>query len=426
MRVAKFFSGENWIEDFETGYNWERSDSHLSVAIPGFRNCHSHAFQYAMAGLAENHLNPKDDFWSWREAMYKLALAVEPEDIESIATMLYLEMRRAGYTHVAEFHYLHHDRNGESYDNPAEISTRLMSAAENVGIKLTLVPVFYKKGGFGKPSLDEQRRFVFENSDHYLRFVDSVKDQSKSFSNVGVGVGIHSLRAADQSEINDVIEYLAPDMPFHIHIAEQPLEVADCVEFYGARPVEWFLGEFAVDERFNLVHATHVNENELKKIVDTDAAVVICPTTEGNLGDGVFPLKEFMKLGGKWSIGTDSHVSLDPFEEIRLLDYGQRLTSNSRNTFGENGALNPFESAFKGAESALIPEHLDGHDGDLLIIETNHPNHLTAKDEDLLNTLIYSGSEMHRLTLVDGHECTLDYRDVSESYLATLRGLRNN
>ena len=421
-RVDRVWSDGSWSHDVEIeGFSTSDEDAY-SIAIPGFLNCHSHAFQYAMAGLAENHENLDDDFWSWRKEMYRLALNVTPDDLESIATALYLELRNLGYTQIAEFHYLHHDHNGREFDNPAEMSLSLMRAAEATGIRLTLVPVYYKNGGFGKPSNEQQRRFVFENVDHYLRFVEGIEAASREFKRVGVGIGVHSLRAADETEIRGVAEFLKPGMPFHIHISEQPKEVEECISFYGQRPVEWFLSQFEVDERFNFVHATHVENQELKGLADSNANVVLCPTTEGNLGDGLFPLRDYIGLNGSWSIGTDSHISLDPFEEIRLLDYGHRLSTNSRNTFGKRGALKAIDDAIVGGSNA-VAESVSSNDW--LILETNHPLMTTAPDQDLINTIIYSGAATKRQTLVDGKGVFAEPARIRDAFEQTLRRLRS-
>jgi len=335
----------------------EPEGSPAGYAIPGFRNCHSHAFQYAMAGLAERHdpLSGRDDFWGWRDTMYKLALSLDPDQVEAIAAMLYSELVRHGYTHVCEFHYLHHDKDGKPYANPAEMGERLISAAETAGINITLLPVFYQKGGFGKDPLPEQRRFVSRTIDDYASLLEETIRACNRSVFASTGVAVHSLRGVEPQDAVRAATELGAGLPFHIHISEQLKEVEDCIGHLGARPAEWFLDNVGVSDRFNLVHATHVNDAEVKGIAAAGANVVLCPSTEGNLGDGIFPLRSFQDAGGLWSIGTDSHIGLNPFEELRFLDYGQRLTTHRRDTFkgestssGENAIRSAFSAGING------------------------------------------------------------------------------
>lgn len=401
-------------------------------AIPGFRNSHSHAFQYAMAGIAENHANPNDDFWSWREAMYKLALEIDPDQLEAIAAMLYSEMLRHGYTHVVEFHYLQNDKNGKRYDNVAILSSRLIAAAAKTGINITVVPVYYKTGGFGKPAVDAQRRFLFQNVDEYLRHVEAVSVACKNYAHAKWGIGVHSLRAAPGEDIIAITEDGPADVPFHIHIAEQLKEVEECVEFYGLRPVEWFLDNIAQDSRLNLVHSTYLLEHELKGIAKGASNVVLCPTTEGNLGDGIFSLKHFRDLGGSWSIGSDSNVCLNPFEEIRLLDYGQRLLSRSRNTFGPTGSHYAVETAFDAGCRAVgeVPGDFFeiGKPLNACIVSSKHPLIAETSPENRLNAIVYSTDATSQLcSIVNGKPVSMDEPDtgISEDFVRVLRDLGN-
>ncbi|HSK73093.1 MAG TPA: formimidoylglutamate deiminase, partial [Pyrinomonadaceae bacterium] len=304
-------------------------------ALPGFQNAHSHAFQYAMAGLAERHSASQtaDDFWSWREAMYSLALNLDPEQMKTIAAMLYAELLRHGFTNVAEFHYVHHDKNGESYRNLAAMGEALVEAAKEAGIKITLIPIFYQKGGFGLPANDRQRRFISPTFEDYLRLFETSEQVCKKYEGANIAVGIHSMRGVDSQDILRTAKDAPQDVPFHIHVSEQLKEVEDSLAFLGKRPVEWLLENIELNERFHLVHATHLTENETERLAKSQANVVLCPSTEGNLGDGIFPLREFQLFGGNWSIGTDSHIGLNPLEELRILDYGQRLITHKRDTF---------------------------------------------------------------------------------------------
>lgn len=303
--------------------------------VPGVPNLHSHAFQRAFAGLTEFRAatasGAADSFWTWRDAMYRFALAVSPEQLEAIATQLYIEMLQAGYTSVCEFHYLHHTAAGAPFDEPAEMALRLASAAERAGMGLTLLPVLYQDAGFGgRPPRDDQRRFI--NS------VESLLDIVQRCAERGVRVGVapHSLRAVSPHALSDLLEGLHdidPAAPVHIHIAEQQAEVDDCLVWSGARPVQWLLDNAPVDERWCLVHATHMTAAESQRVAARGAIVGLCPSTEANLGDGVFDAPTFLAANGRWGIGSDSHASVSVVDELRLLEYSQRLTQQRRNVF---------------------------------------------------------------------------------------------
>ncbi|WP_422361617.1 formimidoylglutamate deiminase [Reichenbachiella sp.] len=381
-------------------------------AIPGFQNAHSHSFQYAMSGLAEIHPDPtsQDDFWSWRETMYNIALSMNPDQFEHIATMLYAEMLSHGYTHVAEFHYVHHDKDGKRYANHAEMGERLVSAAQTAGIGITLVPIFYQKGGFGQGPVEKQRRFISATAQDYLDLLVSSEQATQSYSKANVGLGIHSLRAVDEDSIRTAFAE-AKNLPVHIHIAEQLKEVADCLDFYKQRPVEWLLNTFEVNQNFHLVHATHLSDSEVTGIAQSGAHVVLCPSTEGNLGDGIFPLQSFQQQGGKWSIGTDSHIGLNPLEELRILDYGQRLTTHRRNQFisktnGDTGLFG-VDMALKAGRKAMgnsCESYFEvGQPLDAVVIDAQMPLIATSRPEHILSTLVYSGDRSHFMgTIVNG------------------------
>lgn len=297
--------------------------------IPGMPNLHSHAFQRAFAGLTEYRGEGGNSFWSWRERMYRFAAAITPEQLEDIATQLYIEMLRAGYTSVCEFHYLHHDPQGCAYAEPAEMSLRIVAAARRAGIGLTLLPVLYQASGFGaQPPLPGQRRFV-GGLDTLLRIVERLRD-----SEARVGVAPHSLRAVPPPALAELVGAVhAGDdsAPVHLHIAEQQREVDDCIAWSGQRPVQWLMAHAPVDGRWCLVHATHADRSEREAIARSGAVVGLCPTTEANLGDGVFDASHFLQAGGAWGIGSDSHASVDAAEELRWLEYLQRLAVQRRN-----------------------------------------------------------------------------------------------
>lgn len=300
------------------------------LVVPGLPNLHSHAFQRAFAGLTEYRASAHDSFWSWRDLMYRFAGAISPDELEDVATQLYVEMLRAGYTSVCEFHYVHHDPDGRPYANPAEMSLRLVAAAHRAGIGLTILPVLYQTSGFGaKPPRDDQKRFL-NDVDALLCVVEALRGQG-----VRTGVAPHSLRAVPPAALADLLAGLHaidPTAPVHIHIAEQMQEVRDSLAVSGARPLQWLLDHAPVDERWCLVHATHLDDAERDGAARCGAVIGLCPTTEANLGDGLFDLPAWSGArNGAWGIGSDSHASVDAAEELRLLEYGQRLARQQRN-----------------------------------------------------------------------------------------------
>ena len=309
------------------------------AVLPGVVNAHSHAFQRAIAGLTECSGAQDDDFWSWRDRMYRAALRIRPEQLEAVATQLYTELLAGGYTQVCEFHYLHNDLDGRSYADALTLSMALVRAAQATGIGLTLLPTLYMRSGFGVPRgrgalRDDQRRFA-STPDGVLRLCEAVN--RLQLPNVSAGVALHSLRAVDPAALVEVAQATQRmGVPVHIHIAEQTQEVNDCLAHHGQRPIEWLLGHLGnagvpVDRRWNLVHATHTTPEELRALRAAQGAIVICPSTEANLGDGVFDLPGWLGADGPWSIGSDSHVTRRLGEELRLLEYGQRLVRRQRN-----------------------------------------------------------------------------------------------
>ena len=391
----------------------ESSVSFKGFALPGFQNAHSHAFQYAMAGLAELHSTSpgQNDFWSWRNSMYKLALHISPKQLEDIATMLYKEMLRNGYTHVAEFHYLHHDQQGNTYAQLSEMSERLMAAAQIAGIKITLIPIFYEKGGFGKKAEKEQRRFISNSLEDYMKLFESCEKSALRYNQANIGYGIHSLRAVEFKNTIQLCEIKTKDTPLHIHVSEQLKEIEECLAHSGQRPVEWLSNHVNLDENYHLVHATHLTDIEIAQITSAGSNVVLCPSTEGNLGDGLFPLSKFLNKNGKWSIGTDSHVGINPLEEIRILDYGQRLITHSRNTFGttgsgDNGQISVASSLINGRKAMGIDQKEFFEIGaplDALVVSDNAPLIESCSKKNRTNTIVYAAdSSMFYGTIVNG------------------------
>lgn len=416
------WSDSIYVDINEKGLIQSKSDSPSSTvnyeevsgfALPGIVNSHSHAFQYAMAGLAEIHNTNQsaDDFWSWRKLMYDIALSVDPDQVENIAAFLYAEMLRHGYTRVVEFHYLHHDKKGNQYRNRAELGCRLVAASEKAGIKITLVPIFYQKGGFGKEATDEQRRFISKNEEEYLLLWETSKSVTDQHSNANIGRGIHSLRAVDPDMIKSFTHNLNDDLPFHLHIAEQLKEVDDCLGYLNARPVEWALDNLPLTTNYHLVHSTHMTNSETEKLAGTGSHVVLCPSTEGNLGDGLFNLKAFQNKGGKWSLGTDSHIGLNPMEELRILDYGQRTSTHQRNIFTDNAegdsgnsALQQIIKSGRAATGIVQSNYFEiGKPFDALVIDANHPLFANSIKRNLSSTIVYASDPgMYLGTIVNG------------------------
>lgn len=387
--------------------------------VAGFQNAHSHAFQYAMTGDAEIHpVGIEDDFWTWREAMYRCALSVNPAQAEAIAAMLYSEMLRNGYTHVAEFHYLHHDKLGKPYSNLSEMGERMLAAAKTAGIRITLVPVFYQKGSFGQMPTDRQRRFISTNVGDYLKLLDASIQSCKYYEFASPAFSVHSLRAVEGQDIKAVYKEGPNHLPFHIHVAEQKKEVADCLSFTRKRPMHWLLTNLPVNSNFHLVHSTHLDDGEVKDLAASKANVVLCPSTEGNLGDGIFRMKEFTRLGGNWCIGTDSHIGLDPLEEFRMIDYRQRLVTNLRSIFEGDAAsylINTSQTQGRLAMGRNTTDHFAvGEPFDAVVYNSRSPRLSTAKAENLLSVLLYHcNSSMAIGTIVNGKWVVKNQRHTS-------------
>jgi formimidoylglutamate deiminase len=363
-------------------------------ALPGMANLHSHAFQRAMAGLTERHQNSGGDFWSWRQVMYRSLESLTPEDVQAIAAQLYVEMLEAGYTSVAEFHYLHHAPDGGAYDDPAETSMRIFAAADQTGIALTHLPVLYRYGLFGGGDAEPGQRRFLNDSDAFAYLVERMKPAIGAQPDHILGAAAHSLRAISPELLVDLAGLL-PDAPLHIHIAEQTREVEECLAWSGKRPVEWLLENHELDSRWCLVHATHMTDAETKALAKSGAIAGLCPTTEANLGDGLYPFESFQAACGAFGIGSDSHVSIDPFEELRLLDYGQRLIHRRRAVDPRPGSAGQhlYDAALRGgaqacgrATGAIAP----GQRADLLVLDPNNPAIAEQGPETLLDALIFA------------------------------------
>ena len=346
------------ISAVESGVKPNPDDQYLwnRILLPALSNLHSHSFQRAMSGLTEKRLEKRDSFWSWRELMYRFLERLTPEHIEAIAGLVFMEMLECGYASVGEFHYVHHQRGGQHYDNIAETSCRVIKAAQKAGIGLTHLPVFYMQGGLNGKSLAEgQLRFGNER-DGFLQLLEQAQVALlKAPEDYLLGIAPHSLRAVSQESLQEIIKARTSG-PVHIHIAEQLKEVDDVQKSYGARPVEWLLQNVEVDSRWCLIHATHMIPEEIQNVAKSGAVVGLCPITEANLGDGVFDGSEFLSSGGKYGIGSDSNVFIALTEELRLLEYSQRLIRKERNVMTSNsGSVGRalFNDALLGGAQAL-------------------------------------------------------------------------
>ena len=380
----------------------KKGQLHRGIAIPGIPNVHSHAFQRAMAGLYERRNAKTDTFWTWRQAMYRLANQLTPEEFFSIASQLFVEMIKAGYTAVGEFHYIHHTESGHTYPQIGTLSDAIIGAAHVSGISLTHLPVLYMSSGFSrKPLLREQRRFG-NNLDTYFRLIESVRGSSMNDQRIDLGLALHSLRAIHPEAIPEMLRLrksISDRCPMHIHIAEQRLEIKQCVAWSGLRPVEWLLNNADVDRTWCLIHATHITDQECERIAASGATVGVCPSTEANLGDGIFPLKKYLAHGGGIAIGSDSNISVSPVEELRWLEYTQRLTSFERSiaTGRENGSTGSFlfNACLAGGAKALgkkMGKIEKGYRADILILDRDSPLLTDTTDECLLDCFVFRGN----------------------------------
>ncbi len=344
------------IAQVEVGAKAKAGDARTAVLVPGMANLHSHAFQRGMAGLAEQRGPEDDSFWTWREVMYRFVGRLSPDDLEAIAAQAYVEMLEAGFTRVGEFHYLHHDIFGGAYADIGEMSGRIAAAADHAGIGLTLLPVFYAQGGFGGKSPGAAQARFISNPDFYGRLVERCRAITAKIPGAVVGIAPHSLRAVSPDQLKAILP-VARSGPVHIHIAEQVKEVEDCLAWSGQRPVEWLFANAEIGPAWCLVHATHMTDAETKQLARSGAVAGLCPITEANLGDGLFPLGAFLKEGGVLGVGSDSNVRIDLAEELRLLEYGQRLAHRARNVAapgpGHSTGRALFDRALAGGAQAL-------------------------------------------------------------------------
>ncbi len=404
--------------------------------LPGIVNAHSHAFQRAFAGLAERRDSEHDDFWSWRDRMYRVALAISPQQLKAVASQLYLELLRGGYTHVCEFHYVHHAPDRKPYGDPLTMSWMLIEAAQEIGIGLTMLPVLYERSGFTATTLrDDQRRFATDAA-WVLGAHTQIAKHSPDSATLNAGVAIHSLRAASPEFIQTLVN--SAQGPIHIHVAEQTGEVDECIKVTGLRPVEWLAAHHALDSRWQLIHATHVTPAEINGVARSGACAVICPTTEANLGDGTTDLRAWLNAGAALAIGSDSHVTRDWREELRLLEYGQRLQHRARNIAASpaTGQTATAERLFGGVVSggAAAAGHARwgltvGARADALVVDAFQPALLGVPESRTLDAMIFSSPSAPfddvmvagRWVIRDGaHAAT---NTIADAFADAMRGL---
>jgi len=383
------------VASIEPGASAEDAERLAGPLLPGMPNLHSHAFQRAMAGLAEVAGNPNDSFWTWRDLMYRLVGQINPEQLQVIARQLYIEMLKAGYTSVAEFHYVHHDQAGKPYADPAELSRRISAAAADSGIGLTLLPVLYS---------------------HQLAPLLAAQPAQQ------LGLCFHSLRAVTPGQIAEVLAASDRQCPVHIHIAEQQKEVDDCLAWSGLRPLQWLYEHVDVDRRWCLVHATHAEPDEVTAMARSGAVAGLCLTTEANLGDGIFPAVDFLAQGGRMGIGSDSHVSLSVVEELRWLEYGQRLRDQRRNRLyrGDQPMVGRtlYDAALAGGAQALgqaVGELAVGKRADWLVLDGQDPYIAMAEGDAILNRWLFAGGDHQvRDVMVNGQWVVRQGRHAQE------------
>jgi len=368
-----------------------------AVALPGLPNLHSHAFQRGMAGMAEQRGDSEDSFWTWREVMYRFLDRLTPDHVSAIAAMAYAEMLESGFTRVGEFHYLHHDPQGRTYADPAAMAAAVAEAAVQSGIALTLLPVFYAHAGFGgQPPAPAQRRFI-TSPDSFAALHAASGAAIRDLPGAVLGLAPHSLRAATPEELG-LLAAMGRGAPIHIHVAEQQKEVTDCLAWSGARPVEWLLANVDLGPDWCLVHATHMTEAETAALAKSGAVAGLCPITEANLGDGLFPAPAYIAAGGALGVGSDSNVLIDAAEELRWLEYGQRLNLQGRNVLtpgaGSRSGAFLFSAALQGGARALsAPAGLaEGHSADLVSLDPHHPALIGAEGDALLDRWIFAAS----------------------------------
>jgi len=425
-------AGDGSIAGVDEGVAAPRSAAPRGVAVPGVPNVHSHAFQRALSGLTERGSAQGDSFWSWRERMFRFLEKLGPEDVHRIAAQLYVELLRHGFTSVVEFHYLRNAPGGARYADPVEMARRTLDAAEMTGMGRTLLPTLYRTADFGGGALrGGQRRFA-ATVDEILADVATLSSEC-SVRGGRVGLALHSLRAVPPDELSRALGAalaLDPELPIHIHVAEQQREVEGCIAWSGARPVQWLFDHAPVDRRWCLVHATHVEPREIQRMAASGAVVGLCPTTEANLGDGLFPFAEYLTEAGRFAVGTDAHVGVSPVGELRMLEYGQRLARRARNVAAGRSDRSSgrvlLDGVLAGGAAAAgrpIGVLAAGARADLVVLDPSHPVLAGRSADEVVDSWVFSGDDTPvRDVMVGGRWVVRDGRHVHEEEI--LEGFR--
>lgn len=421
------------IVEVHTGVAAQAGDQRVPVLVPGVPNLHSHAFQRGMAGLTEIGGGDGDSFWSWRELMYRFLAKLVPDAVEAIAAQAYMEMLESGFTRVGEFHYLHHDADGRPYADRAEMSARIAAAAAQTGIGLTLLPVFYAHADFGGAAPNPAQRRLIHDVDGFAQLLDGARTALRPLPDAVLGIAPHSLRAVTGEELSALLPL--NDGPVHIHIAEQLREVDACMSWSGLRPVRWLYENAAVDARWCLVHATHIDDDERARIIASRAVAGLCPITEANLGDGLFPMQAFAREGGRFGVGSDSNVLIDAAEELRLLEYGQRLSLRGRNVIAPDAQRSSgrylFDGAQEGGAQALgvMAGLRPGASADLLELDADHPAMIAREGDALLDSWVFAARNgALRSVWRRGRQCVANGRHlqrdaITARFAQALRGV---
>ena len=434
--VRLSWNADGDLTEVQTGVTAQAHETQQQFVVPGMINLHSHAFQRAMAGMSEIAGDGPDSFWTWRDLMYRYALHITPQQMQAIAAQLYSECLRHGYTAVCEFHYLHRAQDGAFYPNMAETAEQVIAAAKATGMGISMLPVLYIHADFNdQPLRTDQRRFS-TNVEQILQLIQQL--ESSRNSQVEIGVAPHSLRAANVMQIRELVTAMPTQRPIHIHIAEQQREVDTCIAASGKRPVELLLETQQVDQRWCLVHATHLTKTELAGIANSGAVAGICTSTEGNLGDGFFDLPDYISAHGNFGIGSDSHASQSPIEELRWLEYGQRLRLQGRNIAQIPGQRRVgdflWQACLKGgalASGRPVGELTVGKRADFLLLDDQHPNLQDLPAAEVLNTWIFSGNDnLVRDVYVGGKQVVqagkhIEQERIQREYVACMRELRS-
>lgn len=398
-RDVRLLIQDGQIRGIEIGEAAVSYDTQVDTLLPALSNLHSHTFQRAMAGMTEFRQAGRDSFWTWRDLMYRFMDRLTPDQIEAIAALVFMEMQEAGYAAVGEFHYVHHQKGGKPYDDIAELSSRIFAAASATGIGLTHLPVLYSYGGAGETALSERQLRFGNDVERYVVLVDAARKGLADLpADCRVGIAPHSLRATSPKDLDTVLA-AHQSGPVHIHIAEQPKEVSDIESWLGARPVEWLLNNADVTKAWCLIHATHMTDDETQAMAASGAVAGLCPITEANLGDGPFNGQMFLEAGGAFGVGSDSNVNIALGEELRTLEYSQRLRDLSRNVMvvGEGSVgRSLYLGAARGGAQALgreAGEIAEGWVADIVAIDSTDPTLCALSQDQLLDGLIFAAKD---------------------------------